>query len=158
MTKKRHKLNDCEKKAVAALLKSERKRSEISKLFGIDPTVVDKIRSGIDNNPFYIDEKWSDLSPERQEELLNEIEQGKRSVSGVVNGWCVCSTTINKALEQRKTAAEKRIDDDITILYKFIKNAKESMISKYGQATDSVIMTACLNALMGNEKKENLPK
>ena len=139
----RKRLSDNERKAIVALMVAGKKRKEIADLFQIDPTGVDKVKSGYESNPKYLEEKWENITDERKEELLSKIESGEMSYTSVANGWCTCQATIEAALKARKPATSEEID----VLKTVVINCKKYYATRFGGNVDRVIMSAVIDAL-----------
>ena len=131
-------------------------RKKIVAYFSIDPTVVDKIRSGVNANPKFLDEKWRDLSDEDKKSLINRMEKAELSLTEICNGWCTCPATIYDFMGRKKANVIEPININLEIetetFKRVVKNAKYAFEKKYGDFADCIIKQIVEEAL--NDNKE----
>lgn len=156
----RKRLNDDEKRLAVEMLirgaNDKNARKKIATYFSIDPTVVDKIRSGANANPKFLDEKWRHLSDEQRSDLVNRMEKGELSLTDICNGWCTSPATIYDFMGHKKDKTIEPININLEIeietFKKIVKNVKHAFEKKYGEFTDCIIKKIVEETL--NENKE----
>lgn len=76
-----------ERRAIVAEINAGRERAPLAEEYRLDPTTIDKIRSGMNENPLYTYETVDNITNERKRGLFQDIFDRKRTFTAVCNGW-----------------------------------------------------------------------